>query len=59
MSSMTDEEKLELSVVPIYANMIDNYVAVVNWLLAHHFDFRGLIDKGLAIDCTELDIYKD
>lgn len=24
---------------------------------AHHFDYRGLIDKGLAIDATNLNIY--
>lgn len=26
---------------------------VVDWLLAHHFDFRCLIEKGLAIEVTE------
>ena len=24
-----------------------------DFLLAHHFDFRGLIEKGLAIEVTE------
>ena len=28
-----------------------------DWLNAHHFDYRGLIDKGLAIDATGLNIY--
>lgn len=28
-----------------------------DWLNAHHFDYRGLIEKGLAIDCTNLNIY--
>ena len=28
-------------------------LAVFNWLNANHFDFRGLIDKGLAIEVTE------
>lgn len=31
--------------------------AVMDWLIAGHFDFRGLIEKGLAIDCTNLNIY--
>ena len=31
--------------------------AVFEWLLKNHFDYRGLIDKGLAIDATELNIY--
>ncbi len=30
---------------------------IVDWLNAHHFDYRGLIEKGLAIDATELNIY--
>ena len=25
----------------------------INWLNAHHFDYRGLIEKGLAIAVTE------
>ena len=30
---------------------------IVDWLNAHHFDYRGLIEKGLAIDATGLNIY--
>ena len=26
---------------------------VIDWLNAHHFDYRGLIEKGLAIEVTE------
>ena len=26
---------------------------IIDWLNAHHFDYRGLIDKGLAIAVTE------
>lgn len=29
----------------------------IDYLNAHHFDYRGLIDKGLAIDATNLNIY--
>ena len=29
----------------------------IDWLNAHHFDYRGLIPKGLAIDATGLNIY--
>jgi hypothetical protein len=28
-----------------------------DWLNAHHYDYRGLIEKGLAIDATGLNIY--
>ena len=31
--------------------------AVFDWLNEHHFDFRNLIKRGLAIDCTGLNIY--
>lgn len=30
---------------------------IIDWLNAHHFDFRKLIERGLAIDCTGLNIY--
>lgn len=34
-----------------------NASLIVDWLNAHHFDYRGLIEKGLAIDDTNLNIY--
>lgn len=30
---------------------------LIDWLNAHHFDFRNLIERGLAIDCTGLNVY--
>ena len=30
---------------------------IIDWLNKYHFDYRGLIEKGLAIDATELNIY--
>ena len=29
----------------------------IDWLNANHFDYRGLIEKGLAIDATYKNIY--
>ena len=29
----------------------------IDWLNANHFDYRGLIEKGLAIDATRLNVY--
>ena len=29
----------------------------LDWLNKNHFDYRGLIEKGLAIDATRLNIY--
>ena len=46
MSSMTEEEMYE------YNTAIDKDVApeqFVDWYNLHHFDYRGLIEKGLAI----------
>ena len=31
--------------------------AYIDWLNKNHFDYRGLIEKGLAIDATGLNIY--
>lgn len=31
----------------------DEMIIVYDWLNAHHFDYRGLIEKGLAIKVTE------
>jgi len=41
----------------------DNYkftftVDVVDWLNKNHFDYRGLIEKSLALDATNLGIYE-
>ena len=34
-----------------------NMVRFINQLIKNHFDIYGLIEKGLAIDATNLDIY--
>jgi hypothetical protein len=59
MSSLTEEETLEFVKTtiktpdgyPMWAT--DSY----DWLNAHHFDYRGLIVKRLAIEAPE-DMYK-
>ena len=30
---------------------------VIDWFDKNHFDYRGLIEKGLAIDATNLNVY--
>ena len=35
----------------------DVVIEVFDWLNKNHFDYRGLIEKGLAIDATGLNIY--
>lgn len=54
LSSMTKEQKQEYhklcdSYYGIYFDSIDS----IDWLNMHHFDYRGLIKKGLAIEVTE------
>lgn len=31
----------------------EEYLKLFDWFNEHHFDYRGLIDKGLAIEVTE------
>ena len=63
MSSMTEEQKviygaLCYSIIQSLAKNIQSELnELINWLNAHHFDYRGLIEKGLAIDATNLNIY--
>lgn len=35
----------------------DDIISAIDWLNANHFDYRGLINKGLAINATNLNIY--
>ena len=58
MSNMTEEEKLMYEGLMIGTdNNIQYILDVIDWLNAHHFDYRDLIEKGLAIDATGLNIY--
>ena len=70
LSSMTEEQKKEYYnlcfeeerkewefgewITRVYYH---NTTESIDWLNENHFDYRGLILKGLAIDCTNLDIY--
>lgn len=36
---------------------LQDYLWLVDWLNKNHFDYRGLIKMGLAIDATGLNIY--
>ena len=49
MSSMTEEEKIRCQALA-FAN---DAILIFDWLHSHHFDCRGLIQKGLAIAVTE------
>jgi len=62
MSSMTEEEREEylsikmqeterVALAEVYRP--EAISEIMDWLNAHHFDYRGLIEKGLAIEVTE------
>jgi len=55
LSSMTKKEKKEYDKLRMsfYKNAKDASLVLIDWLNAHHFDHRGLIEKGLAIEVTE------
>lgn len=57
LSSMTEEEKLMYEGLMIGIDNISYMLDVIDWLNSHHFDYRGLIEKGLAIDATNLNVY--
>ena len=57
MSSMAEEEKLMYEGLMIGTDNVSYMLDVIDWLNAHHFDYRGLIEKGLAIKAPEV-IYK-
>lgn len=68
MSSMTEEERKEwfkqshvdydCEFKPEPTLLIDYCYLSIDWLNAHHFDYRGLIEKGLALPVKE-NMYND
>ena len=54
MSSMTVAEKYEYHVLgECYNGIFFNTIESIDWLNKHHFDFRHLIERKLAIAVTE------
>ena len=53
LSSITKKTLEELSA---YIDIKNAYVAV-EFFNSHHIDYRGLIEKGLALDATGLNVY--
>ena len=71
LSSITEEQKKEYNYwkheVPVcryeYGDVVEEIELYdspesFEYLIENHFDYRGLIEKGLAIDATGLNIYQ-
>ena len=61
ISSMTEEEQdeffhfVQINVKRIdekYPDPFSELTTKIDWLNSHHFDYRGLIEKGLALEAT-------
>lgn len=59
MSSMTDDEREEYELLANHCIVTSigfihlESAPLIDWLNSHHFDYRGLIERGLAIEVTE------
>ena len=62
LSRMTEEQKMFLRqqnwcIAISTSGTVETTIEGINWLNKNHFDYRGLIGKGLALDATNLNIY--
>ncbi len=53
MSSMTEKQIAQIE----FWVFMKEYHKITDFYYENHIDFRCLIEKGLAIDCTNLNIY--
>lgn len=67
LSSITEEEKEDYKhvvgpiiydedsnlIIGFECNTFEQFVLFENWLNTHYFDYRGLIEKGLALEAYE------
>lgn len=61
-SRMTEEQKMFLKqqnwcIAISTSGTVETTVEGIDWLNKNHFDYRGLIEKDLALDATGLNIY--
>jgi hypothetical protein len=58
LSSMTEEQKYEFENTIVKDGILTVWTTwTYDWFNKNHFDYRGLIPKGLALDATGLNIY--
>ena len=61
LSSMTEEEVKEFAALESIdvlggdtkITCVELSIDAIDWLNAHHFDYRGLLEKGLALEAPE------
>ena len=59
MSSMTEDKKKEYELLANHCIVTSigfihlEAAPLIDWLNTHHFDYRGLIEKGLALEAPE------
>ena len=59
LSSMTEEERKEYELLGNHCIVTSigfihlEAAPLIDWLNAHYFDYRGLVEKGLAIEAPE------
>lgn len=56
MSSMTEEEEKEFQEIKLSYHFDEDGYILFDWLNAHHFDYRGLIERNLALEAP-VDMY--
>ena len=58
LSSMTDEQEEEYNDLNCYElGCLPHTEEALDYLIKNYFDYRGLIEEGLALDATGLNIY--
>ena len=59
MDKMTEEQLAAYRELMVSDSMgiLYNTPESIEWLIKNHFDYRGLIGKGLAVDAGNLNIY--
>ena len=53
ISSMTEEEENEYRAINCYEGLFPNNEDALDYVLKYHLDYRGLIEKGLALEAPE------
>lgn len=54
LSTMTEDEQQEFEIIGAHKPEINS---ALEWFNSHHFDWQGLIEKGLAISTEEYNPY--